>query len=215
MAATTQTRRRLHPDARRDLIERAALRLFARDGYAATRLDDVASDAGVTKPMVYRHFASKKDLYLALLRRHEEDLPGFITGSRGRGSDIRAQLEPSGPPVGVERPSPSRAVETTLDGWLDYVEENSDSWLVIFRDRTGDAEIERARRRVSQRATEVLAGFLVASQPDLDPDLVEPTADFLRSGLAGLVLWWIDHPRVSRETVHATATRACAAVLGR
>jgi AcrR family transcriptional regulator len=203
----------MHPDARRELIERAALRLFGRDGYAATRLDEVAKAAGVTKPMVYRHFGSKKDLYLALLRRHEEDLPGFVAGP-GRGRDIRPPLEASGPTVGAERPSPSPAnVGSILDGWLDYVAENSDSWLVIFRDRTGDTEIERARRRVSQRATEVLAEFLLVAKPDLDPELVEPTADFLRSGLAGLVLWWIDHPQIQRETVHATATRACAAVL--
>ena len=179
----------MQPAERRELIRRQGARLFGRNGYAATRLDDVAAAAGVTKPMVYRHFASKKDLYLALLRRHEKDLPTFIEEATG--------------------------IEAILDGWLDYVAENSDAWLVIFRDRTGDPEIERARRRVNERATEVLAEFVRASAANLDPDLIEPTADFLRSGLAGLVLWWIDHPQLSRETVHATATRACAAVLGR
>ena len=179
--------------ARREVIRRQGANLFARDGYAATRLDDVAAAAGVTKPMIYRHFDSKKDLYLSILRRHEDDLARFI--------------DPGAGPT-------DRGVEAILDGWLDYVAENSDAWLVIFRDRTGDPEIERARRRVSGRAGEVLAAFLRASAPGLDPKLVEPTADFLRSGLAGLVLWWIDHPDTPRETVHATATRACAAVLG-
>lgn len=183
----------MQPADRRDLIRREGARLFGKNGYAATRLDDVAAAAGVTKPMVYRHFESKRDLYLAILRCHESDLPTFIGDSSGKGSDL---------------------VEGILDGWLDYVAENSDSWLVIFRDRTGDPNIEEARRRVNDRATEVMAGFL-RSNAEVPPELVEPTADFLRSGLAGLVLWWIDHPQVSRETVHATATRACTAVLGR
>ncbi len=189
----------MNPTERRELIVRAALRLFGRHGYAATRLDDVAAAAGVTKPMVYRHFESKKDLYVALLRRHEADLPTFIeraSGHIGPGS------------------SPEVLIAASLDGWLDYVEENSDSWLVIFRDQTGDQEIEQARKRVNDSAVQVLAGFIATSAPRLAPDLVEPRAAFLSNGLAGLVLWWIDHPRVSRETVQATATRACEAVLG-
>ena len=185
----------MDPDQRRELIRREGSRLFGESGYAATRLDDVAAAAGVTKPMVYRHFASKQELYLAILHRHEADLPTFIE-----------RVEPAGR-------DPARLVAAILDGWLDYVAENSDAWLVIFRDRTGDPEIERARRHVNERASEVLSEFL-RETADLPPDLVEPTAAFLSSGLAGLVLWWIDHPEVPRETVHATATRALAAVMG-
>ena len=188
MEEAVQPKTRMRPDARRQLILRQGARLFGRNGYAATRLEDVAAGAGVTKPMVYRHFSSKKDLYLAVLERHESDLPSFLENASG--------------------------IEAILDGWLDYVAENSDSWLVIFRDRTGDPDIEVARRGVSSRATEVLADFLRAGSPGLAPSLVEPTAGFLASGLAGLVLWWIDHPDVPRETVQDTATRACAAVLG-
>jgi len=197
MEATTRTR--MNPTERRELIVRAALRLFGRHGYAATRLDDVAAAAGVTKPMVYRHFESKKDLYMALLRRHEADLPTFIERAS-------AHIGPGS--------SPEALIAASLDGWLDYVEENSYSWLVIFRDKTGDQEIEQARKRVNDSAVQVLAGFIAASAPRLAPDLVEPRAAFLSNGLAGLVLWWIDHPRVPRKTVQATATRACEAVLG-
>lgn len=195
MERGTSTRRRLRPEERRELIEREARRLFGRDGYAATRLEDVAAAAGITKPMVYRHFASKKELYLTLLRRHERDLSTFIG------------------PGALAMASPAVAIEAILGPWLDYVEENSDSWLVIFRDKTGDPEIERARLGVNRRASEVLTAFLRETSAGLDPELVEPTADFLRSGLAGLILWWIDHPSVPREIVQTTATRACVAVL--
>ena len=196
MKSHTPAKPRLRPEHRRTLLEREALRLFGRRGYAATRLEDVAAAAGVTKPMVYRHFASKKDLYLALLRRHEADLPTFMEGT-----DLTAT-------------GGSTAFELVIDGWFDYVEENKDSWLVLFRDKTGDPDIEEARMSVSRRATEVIAAFIAQSAPDFDPAVLEPTAELVRAGLAGLVLWWIDHPDVERETVHATATRAWAAVLG-
>jgi AcrR family transcriptional regulator len=60
MSATIPERRRLPTAERRAVILAAAGPLFARDGYAGTRLDDVAAAAGVTKPILYRHFDSKK-----------------------------------------------------------------------------------------------------------------------------------------------------------
>ena len=77
MAASARSQR-LPADERRATILAAAGPLFARDGYAATRIDDIAAAAGVTKPIIYRHFASKKALYAALLRKHRDDLPSFL-----------------------------------------------------------------------------------------------------------------------------------------
>ncbi|HET8950596.1 MAG TPA: helix-turn-helix domain-containing protein, partial [Solirubrobacteraceae bacterium] len=72
-----EPRRRLAPEQRRALIVEAAGRLFGEHGYDGTRLDDVARAAGVTKPVLYRHFADKTALYLALLERHRADLGSF------------------------------------------------------------------------------------------------------------------------------------------
>lgn len=196
MASALETKARMPATERRELIATEAGKLFGRHGYAATRLDDVAKAAGVTKPIVYRHFESKKELYIALLKRHEKDLPGFIQ-----------DIEVPGDADVTER------VAIILDGWLDYAHANSYSWLIIFRDSTGDPEIEAARAHVNRRAHEILAAFLSEMSPALDSRLVEPTAEFLSRGLAGLVLWWIDNPRVSKAIVHAAATRACAALL--
>jgi AcrR family transcriptional regulator len=54
------------PERRQALIS-AAARAFARSGFAATSLDDVAAEAGVTRVLIYRHFDSKADLYRAVL----------------------------------------------------------------------------------------------------------------------------------------------------
>ena len=61
--------RRLARAERREQILDAATRAFARRGFAATGLDDVAAEAGVSHVILYRHFDSKTDLYRAVLER--------------------------------------------------------------------------------------------------------------------------------------------------
>jgi AcrR family transcriptional regulator len=66
---TSAGTRRLPRAARRDQILGAATEAFARSGFAATSLDDVAREAGVTRMVVYTHFESKTALYQAVLHR--------------------------------------------------------------------------------------------------------------------------------------------------
>jgi AcrR family transcriptional regulator len=65
----TERVRRLPRAQRREQILDAATRAFARTGFAATGLNDIAAEAGVTHVVLYRHFASKTDLYRAILDR--------------------------------------------------------------------------------------------------------------------------------------------------
>lgn len=189
---------RLPADERRAVIALAAGRLFARHGYSGTRLEDIAAAARVTKPIVYRHFDSKKALYLALLAKHREDLPGFFVHAESFAGD----------------PSPSAAVGAILEHWFDYVRANQHAWVMLFRDSSGDDEIQAYRRRVSLRAREVIAEFVAGrAGPGLPAAQVEPTAELLTSGLAGLALWWIDHPEVPKPVVLEVATRFSAAAL--
>jgi AcrR family transcriptional regulator len=57
---------RLAAKARREAIVKAALPLFARKGFAATTTKDLARAAGVSEPLLYRHFPSKEALYLEI-----------------------------------------------------------------------------------------------------------------------------------------------------
>ncbi|WP_433348647.1 TetR/AcrR family transcriptional regulator [Microtetraspora malaysiensis] len=68
-AASAQPVRRLRRAERREQILDAATRAFARSGYTATGLDDIAAEAELTRAMLYRHFDSKADLYRAVLDR--------------------------------------------------------------------------------------------------------------------------------------------------
>jgi AcrR family transcriptional regulator len=81
--------RRLPRAQRREQILAAATEAFARRGFAATGLDDIAAEAGITRVLLYRHFDSKTDLYQAVLDRMcarldahvEEPVGGFSNAS--------------------------------------------------------------------------------------------------------------------------------------
>ena len=187
------TRQKRLPGAeRRELILESAARLFGERGYAGTTLDEIAKESNVTKPILYRHFASKKALYIALLERHRDDLPRFF-------ERVPADL------------AFEQRVEAILEAWFDYVAEHGYAWRMLFRDSGGDDEIHAFRRGNYERAREVLASF-IRGQKGIPKREVEPLAEFLRAGGAGLALWSLDHPEVSRATLVATASRVLSAV---
>jgi AcrR family transcriptional regulator len=68
-AARGEAARRLPRAQRREQIVSAATRAFGRAGFAATSLDDVAAEAGISRVLLYRHFDSKTDIYRAVLDR--------------------------------------------------------------------------------------------------------------------------------------------------
>jgi AcrR family transcriptional regulator len=193
--ATMTPQRRLPVAERRALIIEAAGRLFGERGYEGTRLDEIAAAAGVTKPIVYRHFDSKRDLYLALLDRHREDLPGFVATMPAEGTT-------------------EERLRAVLDGWLDYVESRSYAWKMLFRDAGGGPEIAARRRGVHAEARAVLVDLIrsLAATP-LPRRQVEPLAELMSMGMAGLVLWWIEEAAVSRPAVLDALTTAWARLL--
>jgi AcrR family transcriptional regulator len=178
------TKRRLAPEERRKLIVEAAGRLFGARGYDGARLDAVAAAAGVTKPVLYRHFADKTALYLALLERHRSDL-GSFTGAIPSEGPLDARL---------------RAV---LEVWLDYVEAHSYAWRMLFRDTGGGPEVRAFRVEVHAEARAVLAGMIrfLAPAEAIPEREIDPLAELLSMGMASLVLWWIETPGVKRESV--------------
>lgn len=81
-APRARPRRRLAPDQRRRELLRAAEELLTAEGVDGVQLAEVAARAGVTRPLVYRFFASRQALILAVLEDYTEDL----TARFGRGA---------------------------------------------------------------------------------------------------------------------------------
>jgi AcrR family transcriptional regulator len=187
---------RLPEAERRALIVEVAGSLFGERGYDATRLDDVAAAAGVTKPIVYRHFDSKRDLYLALLDRHRDDLAGFIAAMPSEGT-------------------PAQRLRAVLEIWLDYVEAHAYSWKMLFRDTGGGPGVAARRREVHAEARAVLVdlirGFAETPVPRRE---LAPLAELMSMGMAALVLWWIEEDAISRSAVLDALTTAWVRLLG-
>src|SRR5262245_31525391 len=103
MAIAVAPVRRLPRLQRREQILAAATKAFARHGFAATGLDDIAVEAGVTRVILYRHFDSKTDLYQAVLDRfcailsaHVAEPVGGFTDASIDGLLRAASTEPAG-----------------------------------------------------------------------------------------------------------------------
>jgi AcrR family transcriptional regulator len=63
----TETKQRLSAAARRAAVLETACRVFSRSSYRGATTAEIAREAGISEPILYRHFGSKRDLYLACL----------------------------------------------------------------------------------------------------------------------------------------------------
>jgi len=189
-------RRRLSAQARRELIERAALEVFAERGYHGAGMDEIARRAGITPPVIYDHFASKLALHKRLLERTRDELIAMWT----------EQLT-------GEQPAAER-IPRALDAWARYVHEHPYAPRMFFVETTGEPEIQALHREVQAQAR-VGLGAILGREPGADtiagaadPLSLEMAAEVIRSGLTGLAIWWADHPDVPRERIVTTAINA-------
>ncbi|MEI2643646.1 MAG: TetR/AcrR family transcriptional regulator [Candidatus Nanopelagicales bacterium] len=88
---------RLPRKARREQLLASAQQVFVSNGYHAAAMDEIAENAGVSKPVLYQHFPSKLDLYLALLEQSSEDLikrvQAALDGTHDNHLRVRAAIE--------------------------------------------------------------------------------------------------------------------------
>lgn len=77
---------------RKDLME-AARRIFARDGFEAARLQDIAQEAGKTRGALYSHFQNKEDLFFALIEEHIENDVAFYEQRISPGASTEERIK--------------------------------------------------------------------------------------------------------------------------
>jgi AcrR family transcriptional regulator len=150
MAGTMQApARRLTADQRRQQLVAVALELFARRGYRATTMDDIADAAGVTKPLLYQHFSSKRALYLELVDSIARELLAAVRD---------AVMQADGPRQQVEL------------GFAAYfrlvVKKEAEFRLLYGRDHSDDPELGRALRAVEDAIAEAIDPLIAAGLDD-------------------------------------------------
>jgi len=126
---------------RRQLIG-VALETFASHGFAATTMEEIASSAGVTKPLLYQHFASKRALYLELV----EDVTTRLIAA------LRAAATAS--------PTRRGQVEAGFEAYFRFTVENPSAVRMLF-DAPHDEELASGLRSFE----DAIAGFLVPFFP--------------------------------------------------
>ncbi len=168
------------------MILDAGMRVFAERGYERASMREIAREAGVTTPVIYDHFPSKRELYVALLEEKEAELRAHQDRERG--------LEAS--------PELARAL---IDDFFSWVEEQPDAWCMLFRDTPTDPVMLTAQRRAQQRSLDQIKAFVALGlKPRAAPSPGGDTIQHLvaRSVYAvnnELASWWLEHPEVSRE----------------
>ncbi len=142
--------RRLTADARRRQLFEVALSLFAEHGYPSTTMDDIAEAAGVTKPLVYQHFESKRALYLELMDVFSSELVTRI---------VKATAAAQGP---------RQQVELGFAAYFELMVDNEQAFRLLYgRDAPDDPELGAALRRVEDTIAQAIDPLIDA---DLDPE---------------------------------------------
>lgn len=193
---TGEPPRRLPAQERRKLIEDAAARLFAQRGYTATTVEEIVAEAGVSKPMLYRHFESKKELQIKLLERRRDELAAAPLDSfiHGKGE-------------------PKQRLPAMIDAWFAHVEDHPDTSRILFTDATGDPDIWELQHELRRRQRAADIALLREFAPQLPERELEPLGEIIRSSLTGLALWWLDNPHIPRAVPVAAVLRMTTGVL--
>jgi AcrR family transcriptional regulator len=181
-------RRRLTAEERRTGILDAALAVFSESGYHSSSIDDIAREAGVSKALIYEHFASKQELYADLIARNARELS----------QRIGAAL------VGVELESGASRLAIGLDAFFAFVEERRDAWRMLFRepaDPETAAVLERMLEQVTAEVTVLISQDPGARALDKAEErrALRLLAEMLVGGTQSMANWWTSNPEAPRE----------------
>jgi len=127
---------RLSAPERRAQLTEAALAVFSNEGYQATTMDAVAAEAGVTKPVLYQHFPSKRSLFLVLL------------------ADVGHQLNQMVSEAVAEADSPREQVEQGFRAFFRFISDSPERFRLLFgegvrADTEFSAELVRVERTIA------------------------------------------------------------------
>jgi AcrR family transcriptional regulator len=173
-----EPRVRLSAPKRRSQLLDVAGRLFAEQGFHGLSMEKLADAAGVSKPVLYQHFPSKRRLYLALLHDAVGELEGRLRNALEGTTDNQAR------------------VHGAISAYFDFVEDRRFRLLFVNAE-LNDAEVREVVDGAFTRVADEV-GRLIAD----DAGLSAESANFLASAVRGLATegarWWVDHPEVDK-----------------
>jgi len=128
-------------DERREQIKQAALKVFARRGYAGTKTSMIAAEAGISEGLIYRYFKSKNELFTALVQELMEE---------GRKETENVQFLPG---------SPFDQIKALTENMFD--ENNKYAFMLILQARKADEVPKEIAQILDQNSANVVIDRLV------------------------------------------------------
>jgi AcrR family transcriptional regulator len=179
-------RSRMTGKQRREQLIDVGRKLFADKGFEGTTVEEIASKAGVSKPVVYEHFGGKEGLYAVVVDREIAALLGAITGALSAEAGSRETLE--------------RAALALLD----YIEGSTDGFRILVRDSPPGQSTGSFASLISDVASQV-EHILAAEfkRRKLDPKTAPLYAQMLVGMVALTGQWWLDSRRMKKADVAA------------
>ncbi|TDC55985.1 TetR/AcrR family transcriptional regulator [Actinomadura sp. KC345] len=179
-------RKRMTGKERREQLLDIGRSLFAARGLDGTSVEEIASAAGVSKPVVYEHFGGKEGLYAVVVDREFESLLRLVTESLNSAIHYRGKLEKAALAL------------------LQYIEENPDGFRILVRDSHGGTGTGSYASLLSEIAGEV--EYVLAQEFDrreYDDRFAPMYAQMLVGMVAMTGQWWLDVRKPRREDVAA------------
>ncbi|MFG2047810.1 TetR/AcrR family transcriptional regulator [Micromonospora sp. NPDC048935] len=168
----------------------AAVRVFSRRGFHAASMDEIAEDAGISKPMVYAYLGTKEELFVACLHREGTRMMQAIAGAAA--PDLPADVR----------------LWRGLRAFFGFVGAHRDGWAVLYRQARGEQPFAGELATMRARMVEVVAGMLGhalrAEGREITAVDLEVVAYALVGATESLADWLADHPEADPEK---TATR--------
>ena len=177
------------PERRRTILD-AADRVIQRDGPDASMLV-IAAEAGISKPILYRHFGDKGGLYQALAKRHVDPLIERIRAELHQESEFEVRAR------------------ATVGAYLSMISQN----LNLYRFLMDRATSEDSRTRSDVGMMVRRLGDELAEQLLTERDFTSRARSHITAhAVVGMVQaageWWLEHPEVSEEEIIADLTGA-------
>jgi AcrR family transcriptional regulator len=186
----TPTFKRLPRAVREQMMLDSAVRVFSRRGFHAASMDEIAEDAGISKPMVYAYLGTKEELFVACLQREGTRLMEAIA----------AEV--------VEADTPDQQLWRGLRAFFTFVGAHRDGWAVLYRQARGEQPFAGASAEMRERTVEVVAMMLgralAAERREVRDTDLQVMAYALVGASESLADWLADHPEADPEK---TATR--------
>jgi AcrR family transcriptional regulator len=177
-------RKRMTGKERREQLLDVGRKLFAERGFEGTSIEEIAAQAGVSKPVVYEHFGGKEGLYAVVVDREVERFLAMATAILG-GANTREKFE---------------AAAVAL---LRYIEDNADGFRILVRDSPapGSGTFGSLISDIARQVEYMLGDFL--RDRGYDPKLAPMYAQMLVGMVAVTGQWWLDARKPKVEVVAA------------